>query len=288
MTRDWEATFKNWAQPPGKTEQAKCNNAVQVIRNAIDKSPNLNQRSTTVFPQGSYRNRTNVRTESDVDICVLCTDTFFYKLPDGVEPDDFGIIPSSYSYFDYKNDVEDALVTYLGWEAVTRGNKAFDVHENTYRVDADVVACFEYRRYRRNGNYTKGVAFNTDQKRRIVNWPEQNYENGVTKNNATGRRFKALVRILKQLRNEMADTTPSYLIESLVWNVHNIGFGNETYTADVRYALAHLWDNTRSFDNCKEWGEINELKYLFRDSQPWTREQANTFLYDAWNYVGFE
>lgn len=295
MARDWESTFQSWAKPPGKTEQTKCDNAERGIKKAIEAGSDLNSRSITVFPQGSYRNRTNVRMESDVDICVLCRDTFFFDLPDGMTRDDYNIIPATYHYSDYKNDIEDALVSYFGRDAVKRGNKAFDVHENTYRVDADVVACFEYRRYLPNGTYLEGMSFCPDQGQRIINWPDQNYKNGVWKNSESGRRFKAVVRILKRLRNEMADNgyeeadiIPSFLIECLVWNVPNKGFGHDTYSADVRWALAYLFNNTLNFDDCKEWGEINELKYLFRTSQPWTREQANTFLDTAWDYIGLE
>jgi hypothetical protein len=129
----------------------------------------------------------------------------------------------------------------------------------------------------------------------IINWPQQNYDNGVTKNDETGRRFKAVTRILKNLRNEMADEgyqaadpIASYLIECLVWNVPNEGFGHDTLRADVRWALAHLWNNTRTDETCKEWGEINELKYLFRSGQPWTRAQVSSFLQAAWDYIGFD
>jgi len=63
------------------------------------------------------------------------------------------------------------------------------------------------------------------------------------------------------------------------------GFGHENYQDDVQYALAHLWNETRSDNTCKEWGEINEMKYLFA-GQAWTRAQVNTFLDAAWNYIG--
>jgi hypothetical protein len=87
--------------------------------------------------------------------------------------------------------VSDALVGYFGSEGVTPGNKAFDVHENTYRIDADVVATFEHRRYSGSlnpdgtHNYLSGVAFDPDDGARIINWPEQNYTNGVARNDAT-------------------------------------------------------------------------------------------------------
>ncbi len=293
----WEDTFCSWAKPPGETEQTKCDNAVRAVRKAIDASASLSKRSIKVFPQGSYRNRTNVRLESDVDVCVLCTDVCFvdYAFSNGLTDSDVGLIDHPYQYAEYKNDVETALSSYFGKNGVTRGNKAFDIHENTYRVDADAVACFELRRYHRDRTYISGTAFIADRGGRTENWPEQHYNNGVTKNTVTGQRFKDVVRILKRLRNKMDDEkiaaakpAASFLIECLVWNVLNEGFGHDTYTADVRWALAYLFNNTRKLEDCNEWGEVNELKYLFRPIQPWTLEQAHAFVSAAWDYIGFK
>ena len=47
-----------------------------------------------------------------------------------------------------------------------------------------------------------------------------------------------------------------FLIECLVWNVPNEMFQNPTYRADVREALAFLFNNTLSFDGCKGWTEV--------------------------------
>ncbi len=292
----WEDTLQSWAKPPAENEQTKCDNAVRAVRKAIDASPALKGRSIRVFAQGSYCNRTNVRTDSDVDICVLCNTSMFFDLPDGTTSSTFGIItPADYAYSTFKNDLEAALRLYFGTGFVTRGNKAFDIHENTYRIDADAVPCFEYRWYRKDGTFRQGAAFDPDKGGRIINWPDQNYENGVAKNKETGQRFKDVVRILKRLRNKMddekitaANPIPSFLIECLVWNVPNGGFGHDTYEADVRWALAHLFNNTKKFDDCREWGEINEYKYLFRPSQPWTMEQGHKFTSAAWDYLGFE
>ena len=35
-------------------------------------------------------------------------------------------------------------------------------------------------------------------------------------------------------------------------------------------------------------GEINELKYLFRDGQPWTMTQAHDFVSSVWDYLEFD
>jgi hypothetical protein len=86
----------------------------------------------------------------------------------------------------------------------------------------------------------------------------------------------------------VAKTTPSYLIECLVWNVPDNLFNHASYKADVRESLAFLFNNTLSDEASLEWGEVNELKYLFRPGQPWTRESAHAFVDAAWDYVGFE
>lgn len=296
MARDWEATFRSWGQAPSQTEQEKCENAERAIRKAIDASTSLATRSISVFAQGSYANRTNVRQDSDVDICVLCRDVFFVDLPAGVQREHYGLnSPSTYTYSQFKNEVGSALVAYFGSTSVTRGNKAFDVHPNSYRIDADVVPAFEYRRYTSASAWYEGTRFLPDSGGAVINWPQQNYENGVAKNGRTRERFKAMVRIMKRLRNEMvaagrtsAAPIPSFLNECLVWNVPDNAFGHSDYTSDVRHVLANLWKETRADSTCGEWGEINELKYLFRASQPWTREQVNTFLQAAWDYVGFQ
>jgi hypothetical protein len=293
--RDWENTFSLWAKPPGKTEQDRCENAEKSIRNAIAASDKLNRRNIKVFAHGSYRNNTNVREDSDVDVGILCYDTFLMDLPEGRTRESFGIEPATYHYADFKNEVGEALVAYFGRSSVHRGNKAFDVHENSYRVDADVAPFFEHRRYSANGKYLPGMELLPDNGGEIINWPEQHYQNAVDKNARTSKRFKALVRIMKSLCNEMSENDVAaakpilgFLNECLVWNVPDENFGYATYKSDTRSCLAILFNNTMDDKKCSEWGEVSELKYLFRDSQKWTRQQAHSFISAAWDYIGFE
>ena len=206
------------------------------------------------------------------------------------------------AFADFKSMVQKALEDYLGKTGVTQGNKAFDVHANTYRIDADVVPTFEYRSVygeeecRRQPSLSDpGSHLNPDSGSRIINWPEQTYNNGVERNTATGRKYKRVIRILKRLRDRMQDDgiaiamkTPSFLIECLVWNANVDAFSKYTYTAIVLHLLADLWNCTRKDDDCSEWGEVNELKYLFRLAQPWTRQEANEFLQAAWDYIGYQ
>ncbi len=294
MLRDWESQFREWAKPPGKTEKDRCDNAVSAIRNAIKASDKLRVRGVSIFVQGSYRNNTNVRKDSDVDIGVLCTDTFFHDpFPEGLTQEKLRFLDATYYYNQYKNEVEEALVKYFGRSAVKRGNKAFDVHETTHHVEADVAAFFEHRRYQVDGTYLEGVGLRTDKENhRVINWPEQHYENGVGKNNDTDTRFKSIVRVLKALSNEMigqgigvADV-PGFFLECLAYNIPDDRFGNHTYLADVKAVLVYLYENTNTQEACAKWVEVSGLKWLFLETQKGTREQANAFAYEVWNYDG--
>lgn len=299
MSRDWESIFTTWAQGPSKTEQDRAENAERQIRQAIQASPNLQNRNIKVFTQGSYRNRVNVRRDSDVDIGVVCFDAFFPEYTDNNVKTllEKSFTDGIYTYATFKNELEQALVARFGRAAVSRGSKSFDVKENTYRVESDVVAFFEHRRYTSSTNYISGVEMIPDDFRppRIRNWPEQHYANGVGKNDATNRRYKRIVRILKSLSNEMsangiksAKDAPSFLIECLVFNASNPCFNYIEFRPMVREVLAELFNNTMTDEKCSTWGEVSELKYLFRPSQPWTREGAHRFLSDAWDYIGLK
>ena len=235
MSQNWESTFSFWAKGPSDTESKRCENSVIAIKKAIEQSDALRDRNIEVFLQGSYRNRVNVRQDSDVDVGILCRDTFFYQLPDGKVAEDLNITPATYHYSEFKNDVHQALIDYFGRDAITRGNKAFDIQTNTYRVEADFAPFFEYRYYLQNGNYVEGVKLISDSVVEVENYPEQHYTNGVNKNSETQRKYKRVVRILKNLKNKMDDEgyatakkVPGFLLECLCFNVPNDDFGYHT------------------------------------------------------------
>jgi len=302
MTRDWEATFREWSKPSSETEEQKYKNAERMIGDAIRESATLGGKDIRVFAKGSYRNNTNVRQESDVDVVVVCREPFYadFNFAD-YGGDALGLTDSPYGYAQLKNDAEAALVTKFGRSGVVSGNKALEIHANSYRVDADVVACFELRRYHKQSlfgsvrfPYAVGTRFYSDSSEQIDNWPDQQYENGVGKNNATGNRYKFIVRALKRLRNEMAEHNilaakpiPSYLIECVVYNAPNTCFGHSRYSDDMRAVIGSVWRGTQTDDACEEWGEVNEMKYLFWPRQPWTRAVTHAFLEAAWGYVEF-
>ena len=292
--RDWENQFHVWGSPPGQREQSRCDNAIREVKAAVAASAKLRARNVRVFAQGSYRNRVNVRQDSDVDVGVVCSDTFFYDLPPGVFTPPFAVDPATYGYSQFKNDLGEALVSHFGQSAVIRGNKAFDIKTTGHLVEADVTPFFEHRRYSSGDSYHEGVELRPDSNplERVINWPEQHYTNGVANHTRTGDRFKKMVRIIKCLRKEMdekeraaAKPIPSFLVECLVFNAPTRCFGNPRWFDDVMAVLAYLRENTAADHLCSEWREVSELKYLFRGAQKWTRQQAHEFIKAAEAYI---
>lgn len=304
MARDWESSFAFWAQPPSKTEEERCERVIRAIRNAVAGSPQLQARKILVFTQGSFRNRVNVRQDSDVDVGVMLYDYFLSQYPEGKTDSDFGNSSANYTFRQFKDELEQALVNYFGRPAVKRGNKAFDIKASASQVEADVVPLFEFRRYWDNGTYRAGVAiWPDDNSRRIENYPERlveywpstplHYENGKAKNDATSRRYRGMVRILKKLRIELEDAgntsakvVPGYLLECLAWNAPDWCFTSGTWEERVQSVLRVLWQKTKEASLCEKWCEVDAIKYLFHGLQPWTREQAHAIINTAWDYVG--
>jgi len=76
VSTTWNDRFTSWAQAPSQTETDKINNAITAVKKALAADPKVAS-ATKVFVQGSYRNRVNVRQDSDVDIGVLYTGNLF-------------------------------------------------------------------------------------------------------------------------------------------------------------------------------------------------------------------
>ena len=297
MARYTEDQLTSWTKPPSDSEQTKLENSERMVRDAITSDEKLKKKSTETFGQGSYANNTNVRLNSDIDINVRYTGGFYFNLPPDTEEKDVGIEflpPSGYSYSEFKDDVENALVAKFGRNDVKRKDKCITIKGNSYRIETDVVPTWNYRRYSKNGNYVLGAKFRADSGTWVVNYPKQHIENGVNKNSNTYRRFKRLTRLHRKLRYKMiddgenvSDNITSFLLECLVWNVPNrIMNDNDTWTERLKQSIVYIYEQTKDEDTCKEWGEVSELLYLFV-SRKWTYKDVNSYMVLLWNHLEF-
>lgn len=295
--RDWEAWLQAASRPASAEEEEKRDRTEARIRRAIARSPEIRPSSVRIFVKGSYANNTNVRLDADVDIAVEWRSGF--KTAKMFEAENLtdaqlNLIDADLpTPSEFRAQVERALIAEFGTADVdTSGNKAITVAGDRSTLDADVVPCFRMRRYHSRTVWHEGIWLYPKNGRRVENWPQQNYDNGVSKNKHTGGRYKKIVRCLKRLENDMLvrgvlrEEVHSYLIECLVWNAANTAFGYARLLDDLRSVFRSIWTPLRSDETCSDWGEINELKYLFRASQRWTRQEAFAFIDKAWDEVG--
>lgn len=163
-----------------------------MIKDAISRSTELEDLAIEVFVQGSYANNTNVRTSSDVDICIMLTSTFYTNYPDGMTDKDYGFSAGTISFDEYKNRVEKAIEDKFGSSSISVGNKSIKIKSNTYHVDADAVVTFMLKDYKiinskDASKYIEGVRLFAKDGSNVTNYPKDHINNGISKNNRTKR-----------------------------------------------------------------------------------------------------
>ncbi|MCI5050491.1 MAG: nucleotidyltransferase [Rickettsiales bacterium] len=298
---EWVARFENWKKPASYTEEAKIATTIRRIRAAFDKDAVMQTHDFTIISQGSYHNNTNVKNDSDVDLCV-CLNSAYFHTPaagDGFDVYDY-YEPLPFTFQEYKTHVASSLRNHFGYSAVKVGGKAISIHtEDDHKISADIVPAYTEVLYFRKSlwptnyptEYQRGIGFVTDQGQKIANYPVQHHSNGVAKNNRTSRRYKNVVRILKRLRNHMRDnnidaakTCSSFLIECLAYNASDESFANSNLYECVEHVLLELIVALRGRDG-DTYTEVNEIKMLFSVAQPWSKQQALEFVEAAYAYI---
>jgi hypothetical protein len=283
-----------WARPISETEEEKCQNALSQVTNAIK---NYFGDDVLIVKQGSHRNRTNIRADSDVDIAIVHQNYYFPDISALSEADKVryqqNFTAATYEFNEFKTDVHAVLQDVFGIDSVDRKNKCIRIKGNTYRVNADVVPAYGCVLYKAFDNIeAEGIAFLTDRSQvRVVSFPDHHYENGVAKNTATSHGFKAVVRILKNVRNELieskimgVDSMSSHFIECLVWNVPNKHFSGDSNRAMAQEVVEKIWNDMRDPEKSKDYSEVSDLHWLLRGVTR-TPAQAEVFMLKAWEYL---
>lgn len=253
--KGWGSLFQTRGQPQSDTETSEAERTVGQIQDALRRWPALQRRDFRVYLKESYRSRTNVRRGSDVDLAVELrsheagrTGSFTTKRTleaVGLSDTELGLVDAPPEYgaacLAFKDDCLAALQAAFGSASVSRHNKCIKVGERSTTLPADVAPCMTLRRYDSVSRYHEGIRIVPDRGGEIINWPQQDYDNGVAKNTSTSRRYKRTVRGLKALKILMAAggnvETPSWLVERLTYNVPDSVFSSPR---DVNNALGAL------------------------------------------------
>lgn len=306
MNKDWHEQFKHWSSPPSQTEEEKGKRAATMVRASIHEAGLLEEYTISVYPTGSYRNNTNIRLGSDIDIAVVLTSLVTYDLPPGLTSEMLGFRSSALSYEGFRLALQQSLQKKFGNDFVD-GNKTFKIKGNSYRLPLDVTPSIQYRQYtgkkNRDGSwaYHEGVQLRPKSAPHIINWHEDHYRKGVEKNKRTNRRYKRIARILKQLRDDMtasgtpsakqsAESASSFLLECLAYNAPDRAYNQVagSYYEDVKAVISSMWNKTKpGSQDAAQLTEVSERKLLFTPEQPWSQQEAHSFLLEAWKRVGF-
>jgi predicted nucleotidyltransferase len=284
-----------WSKPVSKTEDQKCQNAINQITEIIKDKYGGN---VEVFLQGSYENDTNVRQDSDVDIVVKYGAAYYpdlYFLNEQQKEIYYSQrTMADYNFFQFKNDVHKLLESSFGAVNAKRKNKCIYVVGNSNRINADVIPSFTLKRFS-NVNYVsaEGIRFYTDENVEINSYPKQHYQSGVSKNSCTSRMYKRTVRILKNIRNKLIETNvitgklaSSFFIECLVYNVPDQNFINDNYSASLNNVITKVYNDMLDNQKAIEYEEVSGLQWLFKGSIRST-EDAKLFMLKCWQYAGF-
>lgn len=232
--------LERWTHQGGTTASSNAYAAIDCA--LIAPGSGLRGHSFEIFLQGSYRNDTNIRADSDIDVVVALNET---SINDSSElaPIDRILFPARqppvYPIESFRRDVVAALRTAFGILRVREGSRA--IHVNTgHGREADVIPAIRYYRHYRNALlpqllHHEGIALLSGTQW-IYNFPIQHIQNGQAKNAAgrAGGRYKPTVRMFKNARNKAVERgvvadgdAPSYFIEGLLSNVPDNLFTND-------------------------------------------------------------
>ena len=288
-----ESQLKTWSHQGAVTTAKQTHESIRAALKAYDWPKEVRYE---VYLQGSYKNDTNIRRDSDVDVVVQLNSTFlfnsafFENLP--VNPKrQFGFRDASYGWEEFRRDVLKALLNRYGPGRVREGRKSLKVQ--TPYLPADVVVSLQYRKYpdrpRSEADFIEGMAFWVRSEGRwVINYPKLHYENGVKKNGVkknqgnqgTNGWYKPTVRMFKNARTYLvdrgvipADLAPSYFLECLLYNVPDDKFGTNFQSTFLKVITWLLKADFSRFD-CQ-----NEQLPLFGSSpEQWSEDRAYRFL----------
>jgi len=121
-----------------------------------------------IYLQGSYKNDTNIRGDSDIDVVVQLNNTFIHDTSRLTPTQQYlfntSFSDATYTWAAFYADVLATLKDRYGEKNVTPGNKCIKIAKSEGRLAADVIPCLQYRSYQSfidtgHQTYIEGICF---------------------------------------------------------------------------------------------------------------------------------
>lgn len=289
-----ESQLTTWSNQ-GAVASAKITH--EAIRTALGQYRFPNGVDYEIYLQGSYKNDTNIRGDSDVDVVVQLNSTIRCNtsLVTDAERRMYDQIYSdaAYDWQEFRTDVLRALQTKYGRNTIQEGKKSLKFPSGVLPLPADVVVALTHRTFKRisgqyDQEYLDGMTLFVPQENRwIINYPKIHYNNGVAKNSSsnTNQWFKPTVRIFKNARTYLVDRhllaesiAPSYCVECLIWNAPDSKFGasyQDTFCNVVNW-MSSVDLNSVVCQHCQS--RLCATSLLTSTPECWPTSNANTFI----------
>lgn len=295
------ATWTHYDSGPIKTAE---DTHTHIRNNLEDDDSRLNDRGKMRFGTllyGSYANYTIIHGTSDVDVLVRMDNPYngdLSNLPKRLQDrykNEATYFSGDYSIENFQQDVLNELKNIYGANAVERQEKAIVIDSDNCQLslDADVLPCQQYRRYKSfNGDqhdedtYYQGVRFLTTDGTAITSFPKRHMKNGAEMNEACNENYKATIRIFKNardclIRRDRIDEgdVPSYFVECLLYNVS----ADKFHTSDLQQRYVGIV-NALGGASFSGFTAQNGIENLFgNDETQWSMREADTFVKNlAW------
>ena len=276
-----ESQLRTWSNQGAIDGSANTHNSIKV---ALARHSWPERMNRDAYLQGSYRNHTNIRGNSDVDLVIESSNVCYSNLNED-EKRHLGIGPGSYNYSEFRNQVIMALKSYYGTNMVDdSGQKSIKIAASNNRLAADVVPCITYKLYRNWNVVAKGITFWTQHSsQQVINYPKLHFQNGAYKNDSANMYYKPAVRMFKNARERIVANDPSlegkypsYFVECLLYNVPDDRFGNslaQTFCDVVNFLLS---DNSQHLTEF--WCQNRQMPLFGNASTQWDITQAKDYI----------
>ena len=295
-----ERQLETWANQ-GAT--ATSQSTYTSIKNCLDTGDWNGEMRFKRYLQGSYKNTTNIYANSDVDVVVELTSTFYSNKQnfneDARKQYDEYFSDAKFGLEDFKQAIIKRLKEYYGNDLIEEGEKAIRIKAANGRLDADIVCCSTFKKFKsfskvNPSNYDSGITFlEKTSRQRVINFPNSHYDNGTTKNSGCNSNFKPATRILKNIKAKIVDnggfssnTCPSYFLECLLYNVGNINYQKSTWNDVILGVLNQLHDFNSNNGLSDLYCQNGVVKMFGSSNTSWDEADARTSINEIikfWN-----
>jgi len=300
--------FNIWAKAPDPEEMKRIKQTHEKVREVIDKflpkeeikrNYNLWWFDYEIYLQGSYANSTNISFNSDVDIVLQLNSVFRRDITrlNEVEVNEYKkhFSSVSYKFLQWKEDTLTALQKWF-WTWAKENKKCIEIDNVGFWIKADVVPCFEYRKYKRFpslqwSEYVPWIHFYSvdgDNLEDIYSFPKPHINSCTIKNKYTDWKFKDMVRIFKNLSVILEKEwvigdkdACGYHIENMLYNCREICY-EWTYTEIFLNILNNVHDDNEKWI-LASYECANEEDLLFKGGW-WELEKALNFVQQCYLY----